>query len=767
MMPRAFVVALCFSLLGCSSPPLETSVSTALPIYEDVAYAQDYSIQYMLAGKPAVLQKVCADRNGNVQVLSHNGLLRPFNGKLLVPGTLVPETSYRPLKDKSIKGLTTFDRQFVYFDDHAVLANAWAGTVYCTYTMPHPKFFAAGATFDFLLSDGRSLQYVKDNEVLWEDITSDVLLDIQYDPSRQQFWILGKKSVLVFSPEKKTLVRAFSGEGFTCFTRTQQNTIVVGTSNGYGTWDADAHTQTDSLHRALPALTLTVVKEINNHLWFGSTQGAFMLRDDGKFNYYASRRWLPDNTVKDIAVNGNDVLVLTATGLACIRFENMTLHDKANFYEAQVRQRHIRYGFNCDMTNLKDGNISTAQVSYHDSDNLWTAMYMASQLFRHKVTHEPEALQNCVEAFEAMERLHTLAPVKGLFGRTFERPGIAIIREEYRENILDYWYPDYARVPSSWQHVSPEWDWRGSASSDQTVGQYFALTMMAEYIDDPALKQRAVHLIDQMSAYILNNDLTLVDYDGRPTLWGRWDPAYINRFPEMVGDRRLGSSNIIAFLQTAYHFTKKPEYKKKVEELLYREGYLKNLTRPISDITHAPKDADAWSRMLSDGWNNSDDEMYFLGYWGLYPYALNDSLRTQYKEAIRDHWAFERSEKDGLWNLCYAMTGAPDFGLDETVWYLKEFPLDMIEWSQHNSHRKDIEIVPENFRSETTREILPPDERPELKHNRNLFRLDKEGSGAAEISAGDTFLLPYWMGRFLGVISAPHTANTAAIGEPI
>jgi hypothetical protein len=50
--------------------------------------------------------------------------------------------------------------------------------------------------------------------------------------------------------------------------------------------------------------------------------------------------------------------------------------------------------------------------------------------------------------------------------------------------------------------------------------------------------------------------------------------------------------------------------------------------------------------------------------------------------------------------------------------------------------------------------VLPPDERPELKHNRNLYNLDgKDRNG--ELSAGDTFLLPYWMGRFLGIISPP------------
>lgn len=132
----------------------------------------------------------------------------------------------------------------------------------------------------------------------------------------------------------------------------------------------------------------------------------------------------------------------------------------------------------------------------------------------------------------------------------------------------------------------------------------------------------------------------------------------------------------------------------------------------------------------------------------------DDSLKTVYKETIRDHWEAERPEKDALWNFCYAMTGADSFDLEQSIWHLKEMPLDMVEWSVKNSFRKDIEFIPENFRSQITAEVLPPDERPEQKHNRNLFTLDKLNNGRTELGAGDTWLLPYWMGRYLGAIES-------------
>ncbi len=58
--------------------------------------------------------------------------------------------------------------------------------------------------------------------------------------------------------------------------------------------------------------------------------------------------------------------------------------------------------------------------------------------------------------------------------------------------------------------------------------------------------------------------------------------------PEMVGDRKLNSSNIIGMLQTAYHFTGKKKYRDAAFYLMKEHGYLENLMRPIHEIGPAP-----------------------------------------------------------------------------------------------------------------------------------------------------------------------------------
>jgi hypothetical protein len=48
---------------------------------------------------------------------------------------------------------------------------------------------------------------------------------------------------------------------------------------------------------------------------------------------------------------------------------------------------------------------------------------------------------------------------------------------------------------------------------------------------------------------------------------------------------------------------------------------------------------------------------------------------------------------------------------------------------------------------------LAPDERPVMKWNGNPFIVDGGNGGFSE-DDGAVFLLPYWMGRYMGVIAA-------------
>ncbi len=713
------------------------------PVYQDQPFLQDYSVRYYKKDSSERLNRLLTDRNGVTTVLGSGRALRLGSGQFQFPGTLEPDRSYRPMTDKVVRDMDLYKGHLVFLDEEAVFSNAFAGKLMYRHGMTDARLLCMGDDSTFVVSDGyKILQFKGEQLVSGISTSAGPVVEIVYEGHGKRFMILTENEITVLKKGEKSAESIFTGEGFTCLSADAEH-IYLGTSAGYLVLSARTFAVTTPLFSELPVREITAISAVNGHLWFGSALGAFMLREDGGFNYYYGERWLPSNEVTRITAGPeNNVMILTSKGVGDIRFESMTLAEKAMRYENQVRQRHIRYGFNCDVVALSNGDLSTFEMGQRDSDNLWTSMYLVSQLFRYKVTGEEEARLNFMESFDAMERLFEITGMDGYFARGFERHGYYKISG------------GTGGKPTGWVQASDAaWDWRGTTSSDQTVGQMFSLTLLAE-LTEGEVRARAINLMDRLMTNIIHNDWYLIDFDGKPTLWGKWNPEYVNGFPESVGDRKLYSSNIVGFLQAAHHFTGKELYKEKAEELMQEHGYLENLMRPFSEIGTAEGAGD-WAAMLSKSWNHSDDEMYFLAYWCLYPYAFNDGLKEQYREAIREHWEAERPEKNSLWNLCYAMTGAGSFDLDEAAWHLREFPLDMIEWKVVNSHRNDIRPVAPNFRGQTISEVLPPDERPELKHNRNLFTLDRESNGISELSAGDSFLLPYWMGRYLGVISPP------------
>lgn len=479
----------------------------------------------------------------------------------------------------------------------------------------------------------------------------------------------------------------------------------------------------------LPCTEIRCSRRIDGASWFGTAKGLCALREDGHIDYYASRRWLLDDDVIDIWPGADGaVLALSRRGLNIIHFEQTTLARKAEHFDRLTRRRHIRFGFNSAFEMSTPGDLATGTLVDQDNDGLWTAMYLAGELFRYSVTKSDDALRNCYESFEAMERLSEITGIPGFPARSFERAGYQVADK------------------SRW-HETPDgkWAWKGTTSSDEIVGHFFVYAIFAEIAPDDAWRKRAVALIDAIMDHIVRNDWYLIDLDGKPTQWGRWNPEYVNQFPRQVGDRRLNSVEILAFLQTAYHFTSKEIYRQKAYELIDRHGYLDNVMIPVKELGRVP------GIDLTSDWNHSDDELAFLSYWNLYRYAFTSELREKYRRAIRDHWEIERPEKNPLWDFIYAMTGAKDFDLKESIWTLQQWPVDLVSWTVQNSQRKDLDLIPANFREQTTKNVLPPDERPMSKHNGNAFQLDG-GDGGREEFSGDVYLLPYWLGRYLGII---------------
>ena len=117
--------------------------------------------------------------------------------------------------------------------------------------------------------------------------------------------------------------------------------------------------------------------------------------------------------------------------------------------------------------------------------------------------------------------------------------------------------------------------------------------------------------------------------------------------------------------------------------------------------------------------------MVFLTIPAFVNYSFTEEQKQKHFEASRSHWEIERSEKSPVWNFLYGLTGGTDYDLEESIWWLQEFPLDLVSWNIDNSKRNDLEKIEPNFRHQTYKEVLPPDEQPVHEVCLRPFKLDK------------------------------------------
>ncbi len=695
---------------------------------KDTVFPQATAAQYMLPTgvKAGDVQKLLTDYNDNTYLLASGRLYYLLNGKL------VPDQRYRALSSRLLTDITVQERTgyLFYLYNDVVLTNAKAGLPLIHLPANAYRRFAVAADGSMLFTGEGEWGLWNKNH--WQQVkpVAGTVRSIQVKDN--VFYILGENTVYRFNG--KAFLPLHHGRDLNTMAF-RGSEMLLGTTNGF--YGIHLHTGDTStpLQNRVPVQQIQQLLVINGHIWAGTTLGAFMQQDSTHYRYYASCRWLKDDRVKQmIAGPGGSVCLLTDSGLSTISFPLLTLAQKAAGFERSIRERKIRYGLISQVYLAVAGDITSSQMTDTDNDGLWSCFYLGSQALQYAVTKKASARRYAWETFEAFERLLSVSGIKGFPSRSFERRGVQ------------------TSDPVAW-HTAPDtaWQWKGTTSSDEFVGYLFATAMMDEMVaEDTAEHRRVAAFIDAILTHILDNGYQLMDIDGKPTIWGRWNPAYINWYAPTIFDRRLGSTTIIAGLQLGYALTGKERYKAAAEKLLYKEGYLQNILIHCSSIRETPGFIYEGHNMSDGNWNHSDDEMAFLSYWVLHRYAFNDSLRHCYSTAIADHWAFERPERNALWNLiAYSTAGCADPG--DFFWQLREYPTDLVEWDIRNSHRHDLEWLPRNIRNQYTRELLPPGEQPMHRHNANAFRLDGGSGGHTEL-AGDEYLLPYWMARYLKLL---------------
>lgn len=463
-------------------------------------------------------------------------------------------------------------------------------------------------------------------------------------------------------------------------------------------------------------------------LWAGTAQGLVRWMREG-FSYYAGRRWLPGSQVRGIAVLNRTVYCATEAGLGVIRFEPYTLAKKADYYERYLDAWGLkRLGFThkLEWDDTQAGFVR--EVS--DNDGGYSGDYLAAQSYRWAVTRDPAARREATNTFHALRWLEQMTGIPGFPARAVWAKGE--IGHKSAQGSGGY--------PAEWHDTSDgPFEWKGDTSSDEICSHFYAIGLFLELAAEGEEVAQAKRHLARLARHLLDHGWRLVDRDGQPTRWGRWDPDYF-KTDEGRFDRGLQALEILSFMKAAAHFTGDAAFSQAYEQLV-RLGYPEYTLRQRS--TFPPEDM-----------AHFEDQLAFWCWWNLLRFEADPDLRAFYQRGYERSFETVRVEQNPWYNFLYgALTGHP---AEEAVAvaHLQEWPLDLRVWSFHNSHRADLR-TPAGYRTyKGGIRAFSPREREPMRWDAWALRLDG-GAGGRDVMECGSWLLAYWMGRYHGFIAAP------------
>lgn len=487
----------------------------------------------------------------------------------------------------------------------------------------------------------------------------------------------------------------------------------------------------------------------DGRMWVGTRHG--VARFDGEqWSCRYGRRWLLDDDVRDIAFDADGTAwVATRTGISAIRRQEMTLEEKAKLYHEISEARHVRPpGIEEKAVLQTPGDLSSWRPEDTDNDGGYTAMYVVMQSHRYAVTGEPEAKAQAQRGIEALSFLEEVTGVPGFFARSVIPPEWDHMRDANRtytdkqKLISSVKEPRYKPVEVRW-HLTEDgkWRWKGDTSSDEVTSHFFAFHYYYDLVADDEEKQRVAALAKRIMDHIIDGGYVFRDVDGEHTRWGVWAPERLNHDPEWQAERGINSVEILSFLKATWHMTGDERYQQEYLRLLNEHGYADNVRK-------AKTYAVAWRTFI-------DDELLCQAWPALFKYETDPELRALYRESLDHLFEGARDSRSPYYNYTYAMLSGNERQHDESVAFLRDCPLDLINWFVDHRWREDIQRARYPvMEQESTSRLLPVSERSVVRWDKNQWMMTAGDGGRTEWSP--TFwLLPYWMGRYYGYIAAP------------
>ncbi len=484
-------------------------------------------------------------------------------------------------------------------------------------------------------------------------------------------------------------------------------------------------------------------------VWMGTALG--VARYDGaSWSLRHGLRWLVSNDVRDLAIAADgSVWVATGKGVSAIKRRPITLAEKAGEFMKVCRARHIREpGIvrRCALT--VQGDVASSKFIDDDNDGSYTAYYLVMQAFRYAATKDPDARDEAKRAFDLLVLLQTVTGTDGFFARTIvptdwgkvNDPNEQVTDEELAERMVRE--PRWKQVDVRWRpSADGKWLWKGDTSSDEVVGHYFGYFFYYTLVAGDAEKERVREHVRRVTDHIVDGGLVLKDIDGKHTRWGVWAPDRLNHDPNWSAERGINSTEILSFLKVAFTITGDRKYDRVYRELIEKHGYAKN--------------ASAGKSFILSQRTHIDDELLAMTFPGLLLSEKDPALRGYYLQGLERWYSGLKDDQSYWFDFVYRLCSGAETDVTQSVAFMRDAPLDLIEWTMDNTTREDLRLVrrPEIEYIQTAR-LVPPSERAVAQWDRNPWVAVQGADGYSE-AEGVAWLMPYWMGRCYGYIAPP------------
>ena len=403
-----------------------------------------------------------------------------------------------------------------------------------------------------------------------------------------------------------------------------------------------------------------------------------------------------------------------------------SLAEKAALYQSRLEAHHqtpeglLRY---------RRVIADTDDPSYGDLGDgcFHTGIYLASQALRLAATGDPAAREQVDRSLGALEILMEVTGKRGLLARHFTPHGT---------------------LQSGWPRslTLPRYDWKPDVSKDQYAGFVHGLGVAFALVEDPALRARIAALASAAADHLMENDLWIIDADGRPTTYGNLSGRFAF-FP-------LGINALIAL-----SLAKLAAVSDGAET--YTGFYSRLVARGYASVAY-------WAYVAPLGIQNGVNEN--MGYLSLYPLLLLEKdprILERLKESGRRTWRHVKDERNAF--FAFAHAGAVEGGpagdarsaaeaaraghdaLREFPESKIEFPVDLTRpgFDYPRAFLNNRKCLPR------TTSALPLYLRPRSSSMwaSDPYRLAGSLTRRGHMeNAGMDYLLAYWMGRYHGFI---------------